>query len=70
MLDSAKPKVIGGPYYNSLNPKLLSYRIQSIDLLCKSIDWFLYDGNFGFNELKMILSVAVTHFFQDSSKEI
>ena len=70
MLDSAKPKVIGGSYYNSLNPKLLSYRIQSIDLLCKSIDWFLYDCNFGFNELKMILSVAVAHFFQDSSKEI
>ena len=23
-----------------------SYRNQSIDLLCKSIDWFLYDGNF------------------------
>ena len=23
-----------------------SYRNQSIDLLCKSIEWFLYDGNF------------------------
>ena len=28
-------------------PVLPSYRNQSIDLLCKSIDWFLYDGNFG-----------------------
>ena len=28
-------------------PKLPSYRNQSIDLLCKSICWFLYDGNFG-----------------------
>ena len=28
-------------------PKFLSYRNQSIDLLCKSIDWFLYDCNFG-----------------------
>ena len=24
-----------------------SYRNQSVDLLCKSIDWFLSDGNFG-----------------------
>ena len=24
---------------------LPSYRNQSIDLLCKSIDWFLYEGN-------------------------
>ena len=27
--------------------KLPSYKNQSIDLLCKSIDWFLYDRNFG-----------------------
>ena len=26
---------------------LPSYRNQSIDLLCKSIDWFLYEGNTG-----------------------
>ena len=26
---------------------LSSYRNQSIDLLCKSIDWFLYEGNTG-----------------------
>ena len=26
---------------------MLSCRNQSIDLLCKSIDWFLYAGNFG-----------------------
>ena len=24
---------------------MLSYRNQAIDLLCKSIDWFLYEGN-------------------------
>ena len=30
-----------------LNAKVPSYRIQSIDLLGKSIDWFLCDGNFG-----------------------
>ena len=28
-------------------PVLPSYRNQSIDLLCKSIDWFLYEGNTG-----------------------
>ena len=25
--------------------RLLSYRNQSIDLLCKSVDWFLYDND-------------------------
>ena len=28
-------------------PVLHSYRNQSIDLLCKTIDWFLYEGNTG-----------------------
>ena len=28
-------------------PVLPSYRIHSIDLLCISIDWFLYEGNTG-----------------------
>ena len=32
---------------NSLNAKVASYRNQSIDLLSRSIDWFLYDVNFG-----------------------
>ena len=32
---------------NSLNAKLTPYRNQSIDFQSKSIDWFLYDGNFG-----------------------
>ena len=29
--------------------KLPSYRNQSIGFPCRSIDWFLYDGNFGVN---------------------
>ena len=28
-------------------PVLPSYRNQSLDLLCKSIDWFLYEGSTG-----------------------
>ena len=28
-------------------PVLLSYKNQSIDLLGKSIDWLLYEGNTG-----------------------
>ena len=28
-------------------PVLTSYRNQSMDLLCKSIDWFLYEGKTG-----------------------
>ena len=30
-------------------PVLPSYRNQSNDLLCKSIDWFLHEGNPAFN---------------------
>ena len=33
-------------------PKLPSYRNQSIDLQGKSIDWFLYDGNFSVQRVK------------------
>ena len=33
-------------------PVLPSYRNQSIDLLCKSIDWFLYEGNTGIQWVK------------------
>ena len=28
-------------------PMFPSYRSQSVDLRCKSTDWFLYDGNIG-----------------------
>ena len=31
-------------YYPINNQCSLSFKNQSIDLLCKSIDWFLYDG--------------------------
>ena len=30
------------------------YRNQSIDLLCKSIDWFLYKGKTGINVLNVV----------------
>ena len=33
-------------------PVLPSYRNQSIDLLCKSMNWFLYDGNILLNGLR------------------
>ena len=29
--------------FNPFMTEALSYRNQSIDLLCKSMDWFLYD---------------------------
>ena len=34
-------------YLTLTMPKLPPYRNQSIDLQNKSIDWILYDGNFG-----------------------
>ena len=33
--------------FNLLSASVASYRNQSSDLLCKSIDWFLYEGNTG-----------------------
>ena len=33
-------------------PVLPSYRNQSIDLICKSIDWFLYESNTGIQWVK------------------
>ena len=35
----------------SITSKLSSYRNQPTDLLCKSIEWFLYNDNFGVFEL-------------------
>ena len=32
---------------NISNVKYLRFDFVKIDLLCKSIDWFLYDDNFG-----------------------
>ena len=32
-----------------------SYRNQSIDLQCKSIDWFLYEGNIGMKKVDRFL---------------
>ena len=50
---SEKGLLFSGKQSNSFHslthqtPKLPSHRNQSIDLQSKSIDWFLYDGNFG-----------------------
>ena len=33
--------------FNLLTTNFSSYRNQSVDLLWKSTDWFLYDGNIG-----------------------
>ena len=39
-------------------PMFPSYRNQSVDLLCKSADWFLYDGNIG---RQRVLRIIVLH---------
>ena len=36
--------------------RLLSYRNQSIDLLCKSMDWFLYDNGLRHERVNIIWS--------------
>ena len=42
-------------------PVLLSYRNQSVDLLCKSIDWFLYEGNTGTSWVKIKNTLQILH---------
>ena len=34
-------------------PMFPPYRNQSIDLQCKSIDWFLYEGKVGMKKVKV-----------------
>ena len=41
---------------NSYMTGLLSYRNQSIDLLCKSMDWFLYDNGLRHERVKVCRS--------------
>ena len=42
------------PLYLTLSRrKPLSYRNQSIDLLCKSMDWFLYDNGLRLERVKL-----------------
>ena len=46
----ASARVFSGSYWNLLTlswRRPLSYRSQSIDLLGKSLDWFLYDNGLG-----------------------
>ena len=38
--------VLGLTYFN---PVLPLYRNYTTDVLCKSVDWFLYNGNIGLN---------------------
>ena len=39
-------------------PMFPSNRNQSVDLLCKSTDWFLYDGNIGRSRINKVLSLV------------
>ena len=39
---------------------LLSYRNQSIDLLRKSMDWFLYDNGLRLQKVKLLFNLAFT----------
>ena len=40
--------------FNPLNTSVALIRYQTIDFLCKSIDWFLYEGTLAFNGLILI----------------
>ena len=45
--DLIRDEKVSVEMFNSLNAKVTTYRNQSIDLLRKSNDWFLYVSNFG-----------------------
>ena len=47
-------------------PVLPSYGNQSIDLLCKSIDWFLYEGTLELNGLICYWELRIIKNFEDS----
>ena len=40
--------------YLIFHERPLSYRNQSIDLLCKSLDWFLYDNGLCHERVKFV----------------
>ena len=46
--------------------KPLSYRNQSIDLLCKSMEWFLYDNGLRHERIK----ISVSGYFKNYSVEL
>ena len=50
-----KKRILLALLFNPLNASVASYRNKSIDFLCKSIDWFLYEGNTGIQWVNRIL---------------
>ena len=51
-------------FYSS--SRSLSHRNQTIDLLCKSMDWFLYDSNLGHEKVNRSMML---YFLQSTSKK-
>ena len=43
--------------FNSLRQRSLSYRNKSTDLLCKSMDWFLFDGVLHHEKVKVVAGI-------------
>ena len=41
-----------------------SYRNQSVDLLCKSTDWFLYNGNIGRKGLRQLVKRVLRQCYE------
>ena len=46
------------------------YRNQSTDLKCKSIDWFLFDGNIGLNpfQLNVPFHIETSHLIYSANQ--
>ena len=45
--------------FNSSLTEVLSYRTQSTDLLCKSMDWFLYDRDLRHERVNKICNLTI-----------
>ena len=49
--------------------RLLSYRNQSTDLLCKSMDWFLHDNGLRHERVKIIVFKFQSHLIAQHQKK-
>ena len=50
--------------------RALSHRNQSIDLLCKLMDWFLYDNSLRHERVNVFIVISWLHFWHLKSSNI
>ena len=56
------------PLLTHVSSVLCSWRNQSIDLHCRSVEWFLYESNIGPEQLKLLLKILALKKSKKSKK--